>query len=66
MCCDSTISCDYIELIFKKLVVILVLMYFGTESPASTAFFANSPAVSMTVGLDVLVQEAMEAIRTEP
>src|SRR5215472_647186 len=36
------------------------------SSPASTAFFATSAAPTMTDGLDVLVQEVMAAITTEP
>src|SRR6266566_7443731 len=34
--------------------------------PASTAFFASSAAPTMTDGFDVLVQEVMAAITTEP
>src|ERR1700742_5096793 len=35
-------------------------------SPASTAFLASRAAPTMTDGLDVLVQEVMAAITTEP
>src|SRR5215469_16849626 len=35
-------------------------------SPASTAFLASSAAPTMTDGLEVLVQEVMAAITTEP
>ena len=38
----------------------------GTRSPASTAFFASSPAANITDGFDVLVQEVMAAMRTSP
>ena len=34
--------------------------------PFSTAFLANNPAASITLGLDVFVQLVMAAIRTEP
>ena len=44
----------------------LVLMYDLTLSPRSTAFFANSPAPSITDGLLVFVQLVMAAITTEP
>src|SRR5437764_15442947 len=35
-------------------------------SPASTAFLASSAAPTITDGLEVLVQEVMAAITTEP
>src|SRR5579875_1480829 len=35
-------------------------------SPASTAFLASSAAPTMTDGLEVLVQEVMAAITTDP
>jgi hypothetical protein len=38
----------------------------GTCSPRSTAFLATRPAASMTPGLEVLVQEVIAAIITEP
>ena len=38
----------------------------STESPRSTAFLARSPAASMTDGFEVLVQEVMAAITTDP
>src|SRR5512146_1224235 len=34
--------------------------------PRSTAFLASSAAPTMTLGLDVLVQEVMAAMTTEP
>ena len=34
--------------------------------PASTAFFARMPAPTMTSGLEVLVQDVMAAMTTEP
>lgn len=34
--------------------------------PSWFAFLATSPAASMTLGLEVLVQEVMAAMRTEP
>ena len=34
--------------------------------PLSTAFLASSPAASITLGLDVLVQLVIAAITTEP
>jgi hypothetical protein len=34
--------------------------------PFSTAFFASSPAPIITEGFEVLVQEVIEAITTEP
>ena len=37
-----------------------------TFKPASTAFFANKPAASKTLGLDVLVQLVIAAKTTEP
>ena len=37
-----------------------------TFRPASTAFLASNPAVSKTLGLDVLVQDVMAAIKTSP
>ncbi|OPX67557.1 MAG: hypothetical protein A4E30_00004 [Methanomassiliicoccales archaeon PtaB.Bin215] len=40
-------------------------MGFG-RNPRSTAFLASSPAAIMTDGLDVLVQEVMEAMSTSP
>src|SRR5262245_51265019 len=44
----------------------LVLTVDGTDSPFSTAFRASSPAPSMTIGLEVLVQLVMAAMATEP
>ena len=41
-------------------------MCLGTVRPASTAFLANRPAASSTLGLDVLVQDVMAAIRMSP
>ena len=35
-------------------------------SPFSTAFFASNPAPIMTLGLEVLVHEVIEAITTDP
>ena len=35
-------------------------------SPASTAFLASNPAPSITVGLEVFVQEVIAEITTEP
>src|SRR5947208_4061210 len=43
-----------------------VLMCGCTRKPASTAFFASSPAASSTPGLEVLVQLVMAAISTSP
>ena len=43
-----------------------VLMCLGTVRPASTAFLASRPAASSTLGLDVLVQDVMAAIRMSP
>ena len=37
-----------------------------TLSPRSTAFFASSPAASITVGFEVLVHEVMAAMTTSP
>ena len=37
-----------------------------TLSPRSTAFFASSPAASITAGFEVLVHEVMAAITTSP
>jgi hypothetical protein len=37
-----------------------------TLSPFATAFLASSPAPTITVGLDVLVQEVIAAITTSP
>src|SRR5437763_11573295 len=36
------------------------------DSPASTAFLASSAAPTMTDGLEVLVQDVMAAITTDP
>ena len=36
-------------------------MNFGTSNPASTAFFANKPAVKITLGLLLFVEEAIDA-----
>ncbi len=44
----------------------VVLMYYLTLSPFSTAFLASKPAAIRTEGLDVLVQEVIAAITTEP
>ena len=41
-------------------------MCLGTVRPASTAFLASRPAASSTLGLDVLVQDVMAAIRMSP
>ena len=38
----------------------------GTRSPRATAFRASSPAPTMTVGFEVLVQDVIAAIATEP
>ncbi len=37
-----------------------------TRSPRATAFRASSPAPIMTVGLDVLVQDVIAAMATDP
>ncbi|MNR11303.1 hypothetical protein D3C85_1275960 [compost metagenome] len=42
------------------------MMCLGTFRPASTAFLASRPAASSTLGLDVLVQDVMAAIRMSP
>ena len=38
----------------------------GTVRPFSTAFFASSPAATMTDGFEVLVQLVMAAITMDP
>src|SRR5882757_9803650 len=43
-----------------------VLIWAGTDSPASTAFLAIRPAASRTLGLLVLVHEVIAAISTSP
>src|SRR3990167_5083074 len=43
-----------------------VLMCGCTCKPALTAFLASSPAASKTLGLDVLIQDVMAAIRMSP
>ena len=44
----------------------LVLTVESTERPRATAFRASSPAPTITVGLEVLVQLVMAAIATDP
>src|SRR5258708_2034809 len=44
----------------------LVLTQTGVRRPFSTAFWATSPAPTMTEGLDVLVQLVIAATTTEP
>ncbi len=44
----------------------LVLTFGLTVSPRSTAFFARSPAPTITLGLEVFVQLVMAAITTSP
>ena len=44
----------------------MVLTQGMRSSPASTAFFASSPAPSITDGFDVFVQLVIAAITTEP
>ncbi|SRR6266567_6780518 len=44
----------------------VVLTHGLRPSPRSTAFFANSAAPIMTVGLDVLVQDVIAAMATAP
>jgi len=44
----------------------VVLTYGFTLNPNSTAFLATNPAINMLSGLDVLVQEVMAAITTDP
>ena len=44
----------------------LVLIYGYTERPFSTAFLAKRPAASMTSGFEVLVQDVIAAITTDP
>ena len=41
-----------------------VLTHGGTDSPFSTAFLASSAEAIITEGLEVLVQEVIEAIAT--
>jgi len=36
------------------------------DKPRKTAFLANNPALNITLGLDVLVHEVMEAITILP
>jgi hypothetical protein len=43
-----------------------VLTKGGTARPRATAFRAIRPAASSSTGLDVLVQEVMEAMAMEP
>lgn len=44
----------------------LVLIYGFTVNPLLTAFLANIPAYNITSGLDVLVQDVIAAITTDP
>ena len=44
----------------------LRLTNFGMERPDSTAFLANNPAVNITLGLLVLLLEAIDDIKTVP
>ena len=44
----------------------LVLTVGPTERPRATALRASSPAPTMTLGLEVLVQLVMAAMATEP
>ena len=44
----------------------LVLTHGGVRSPRSTAFFASSPAATITSGFEVFVQLVIAAITTEP
>src|SRR5215469_13136359 len=44
----------------------VVLTHGLRSSPASTAFFASSAAPTITEGLDVLVQDVIAAMTTEP
>src|SRR6478609_12142273 len=44
----------------------LVLTHGLTLSPLATAFFASSPAPSMTYGFEVLVHDVIAAITTDP
>src|SRR6266516_6124648 len=44
----------------------VVLTHGLRARPRSTAFLASSAAPTMTLGLDVLVQDVMAAITTEP
>ncbi len=44
----------------------LVLTKGGVFSPRATALRASNPAAIITLGLEVLVQEVMAAITTEP
>ncbi len=43
-----------------------VLTVAGTDKPQATAFLANRPAANNKTGLDVLVQEVMEAMAMDP
>ena len=43
-----------------------VFTWSGTRSPRATALRASNPAATITVGLEVLVQDVMAAITTEP
>src|SRR5262245_37142521 len=43
-----------------------VLTVGGTRRPRATAFRARSPAPTITVGLEVFVQDVMAAIATDP
>ncbi len=42
------------------------MTYGGTVRPFATAFWATSPAATITLGFDVLVQLVMAAMATEP
>ena len=44
----------------------LVFTHGFDDSPSATAFLASSPAASITLGLDVLVQLVIAAMTTEP
>src|SRR5215469_2883916 len=44
----------------------VVLTHGLRSSPASTAFFASSAAPTITEGLEVLVQDVIAAMTTEP
>ncbi len=43
-----------------------VFICLSTFSPASTAFFASSPAASSTLGFEVFVHDVIAAISTSP
>jgi hypothetical protein len=57
-----------VQYLFKLAALLRIIKYNGAQgfavNPLATAFLASSPAANITEGLEVFVQEVMDAMLT--